>query len=324
MRIPGHFEAARRSARINNQMSKIRKRERDAIVLLDISGSMSGSATSLHDEVSRCLAHDSHGVVLNLQETTYIDSTWLGAIVQNLAKLSQAGGRLKLLNVPPDLMNTLVVTGHLISVAARRCQEDYLSTVFDIFTSEVDAVNSFFPSRPLRYPHVMRGGGAFRSSKENRSRLAVFLCHSSADKAAVRELHRRLLSAGARPWLDEVELLPGQIWEREIPAAVRRSDAVVVCLSLGSVGKSGYLQREIKYAIDAAEEQSDDSIFLIPGRLEACEVPERLQRWQWVDLFAVDGYDRLVTALQARALALGRSPLHFSGNATDEYRATES
>ena len=68
----------------------------------------------------------------------------------------------------------------------------------------------------------------------------------------------------------------------------------------------------------SAEEQSDDSIFLIPVRLQACDVPERLRRWQWVNLFAVDGYDRLVTALQARALALGRSPLHIGGNATDE------
>jgi hypothetical protein len=105
-----------------------------------------------------------------------------------------------------------------------------------------------------------------------------------------------------------VELLPGQVWEREFPAAVRRSDAILVCLSAASIGKSGYLQCESKYAIDAAEEQSDDSIFLIPGRLETCEVPERLRRWQWVDLFAPDGYDRLVTALQARALALGRTP----------------
>jgi hypothetical protein len=105
-------------------------------------------------------------------------------------------------------------------------------------------------------------------------------------------------------------LLPGQVWEREIPAAVRRSDAILVCLSSQSITKTGYVQREISFALDAAQEQSDDSIFLIPGRLDVCEVPERLRRWQWVDLFAPDGYDRLVTALQARALALDRIPVH--------------
>jgi hypothetical protein len=55
---------------------------------------MSGNAASLHAEVSQCLARGSHGVVLNLQEATYIDSTWLGAIVQTFAKLNQAGGPL--------------------------------------------------------------------------------------------------------------------------------------------------------------------------------------------------------------------------------------
>ena len=295
------------SASINTKMPEIQTRQREGVVLIDVSGSMSGNAASLHAEVSECLARGSHGVVLNLQEATYIDSTWLGAIVQTFAKLNQAGGQLRLLNVPPKLMDLLVTSK--------------LSTIFDIFTSEDDAVNSFFLSRPLRYPRVMREGGVSPPLSEgNHSRLTVFLCHSSADKASVRELHRRLLSARARPWLDEVDLLPGQVWEREIPAAVQRSDAVLVCLSSKSVGKTGYLQREIKFALDAAEEQSDDSIFLIPGRLEACDVPERLRRWQWVDLFAADGYDRLVTALQARALALGRSPLQFERNYSEEGR----
>lgn len=280
------------------KVPEMQTRQREGVVLLDLSGSLSGSAAPLHAEVSKCLALGGHGVVLNLQDATYIDSTWLGAIVQTFAKLSQAGGQLRLLNVPPKLMDLFVTTK--------------LSTIFDIFTSEDDAVNSFFPSRPLRYPRVMREGGTFPVlSEQNRSRLTVFLCHSSADKPMVRELHRRLLSARVSPWLDEVDLLPGQVWEREIPAAVQRSDAVLVCLSSTSVSKTGYLQREIKFAVDAAEEQSDDSIFLIPGRLEASDVPERLRRWQWVNLFAADGYDRLVTALQARALALGRSPLQF-------------
>ena len=96
------------------------------------------------------------------------------------------------------------------------------------------------------------------------------------------------------------------------------------CLSTKSVSKTGYLQREIKYAIDAAEEQSDDSIFIIPGRLEPCDVPERLRRWQWVDLFAADGYDRLLTALQARALAVGRSPVHFDRKSAKESRSPET
>jgi hypothetical protein len=137
--------------------------------------------------------------------------------------------------------------------------------------------------------------------------LRIFLCHSSSDKAAVRDLSQRLKSSGLEPWLDEEKLVPGQRWRDEIPRAVRESDLVIVCLSKASVNKAGYVQREIKYALDAALEQPENSIFLIPLRLEDCEVPESLSDWQWVDYFDERGYERLRLALDYRAQALGVS-----------------
>ena len=141
-------------------------------------------------------------------------------------------------------------------------------------------------------------------------RLKVFLCHASGDKPAVRELYHRLRGAGYDPWLDEEKLLPGQEWELEIRRAVRYSDVVVICLSRRAVTKAGYVQKEIRYALDVADEQPEGAIFLIPVRLEACEVPQRLRRWHWVNLFEEPGYDRLLRALQVRAeaLGLGRQP----------------
>ncbi len=139
--------------------------------------------------------------------------------------------------------------------------------------------------------------------------LRVFLCHSSADKPAVRELYQRLRSDGFEPWLDEEDLLPGRDWQREIPRAVRQSHVVIVCLSRGSITKTGYVQKEIKFALDVADEQPEDTIFLIPLKLEECNVPERLSRWQWVNLFSPNGYERLMRALQVRATSLGLSAL---------------
>ena len=133
------------------------------------------------------------------------------------------------------------------------------------------------------------------------SPLRIFLCHSSGDKPAVRNLYRRLSSDGFDPWLDEEKLLPGQEWEVEIPKAVRTSDVVIVCLSHKAINKSGYVQKEIKFALDKAEEQTEGTIFLIPIKLEECSVPERLQRWQWVNLFEEKGYRRLMDSLRLRA-----------------------
>lgn len=75
---------------------------------------------------------------------------------------------------------------------------------------------------------------------------------------------------------------------------------MIVALSQRSINKVGYLQRELKYALDAADEHLDGTIFLIPARLEPCSVPDRLRRWQWVDLFAKNGYDKLLLALRER------------------------
>ena len=104
-------------------------------------------------------------------------------------------------------------------------------------------------------------------------RLRVFLCHSSGDKPSVRQLYARLAADGCEPWLDEENILPGQDWDHEIRGAIRRADATIVCLSRGSINKEGYLQREIKHALDVFEEKREGSIFIIPAKLEECELP---------------------------------------------------
>jgi DNA (cytosine-5)-methyltransferase 1 len=134
--------------------------------------------------------------------------------------------------------------------------------------------------------------------------LKVFLCHSYKDKPAVRTLYRRLVVDGVSPWLDEENLLPGQKWDVEIPKAVQSSDAVIICLSNSSTTKRGYVQKEIRYALDIAAEQPEDTIFLIPLRLEECNVPTSLSKIQWVDFFDDRGYERLMLALKTRASSL--------------------
>jgi CheY-like chemotaxis protein len=133
--------------------------------------------------------------------------------------------------------------------------------------------------------------------------LRVFLCHSSADKRAVRNLYRRLRGTGfVDPWLDEKKIVGGQDWDLEIRRAVEKSDAILVCLSQNALTKVGYVQKEIRQALDLADHQPEGTTFLIPVRLEPCEAPDRLRRWQWVDLFQPSGFKHLVRALEFRRL----------------------
>ena len=134
-------------------------------------------------------------------------------------------------------------------------------------------------------------------------RLKVFLCHASDDKLAVRQLYQRLRAVGVAPWLDAEDLVGGQRWQVAISKAVRDSDVVLVCLSQRSVTKAGYMQQELAFALNVAAQQSEseEAIYLIPLRLEDCTAPEQLRDRHWVDLFADDGFQRLLRALQVRA-----------------------
>jgi len=145
--------------------------------------------------------------------------------------------------------------------------------------------------------------------------LKVFLCHSSSDKTEVIKIHNLLLERGADPWLDSEKLLPGQDWNYEIRKALDDSDVILLCLSKQSVDKEGYVQREIRIALDRALEMPEGRIFLIPARLEECDLPYKVRTYQWVDLFTTDGMDKLIKSLNLRASQVNAQPLTLDGSA---------
>jgi hypothetical protein len=144
--------------------------------------------------------------------------------------------------------------------------------------------------------------------------LKVFLCHSSNDKSEVKYLHNLLLQRGANPWLDSEKLLPGQDWNLEINKALDASDVILLCLSRKSVDKEGYVQKEIRIALDRALEIPEGRIFLIPARLEECELPYKIRNYQWVDLFAADGMEKLMKSLNLRASQVKAQPVSLDGS----------
>ncbi len=138
-------------------------------------------------------------------------------------------------------------------------------------------------------------------------RLQVFLCHSSGDKAEVRAIYKRLQAEKwLYPWLDEEELDPGQEWDLEIEMALEKSHAIVICLSPASITKQGYVQREIRVALELAEYMPEGAIRIIPLLLKPCEsIPRRLRRWQWASYYEEQGHERLLKGLRRRAKELG-------------------
>ncbi|WKZ38886.1 MAG: SUMF1/EgtB/PvdO family nonheme iron enzyme [Anaerolineales bacterium] len=116
--------------------------------------------------------------------------------------------------------------------------------------------------------------------------LRVFLCHASQDKPAVRELYGRLKNEDwIDPWLDEEKLSFGQHWTTVIEDALHDADVVIIFLSRNSVQKEGFVQRELNYAWELSLEKPRNVIFLIPFRLDDCEIPRYLASRQWGDYF---------------------------------------
>lgn len=142
--------------------------------------------------------------------------------------------------------------------------------------------------------------------------LKVFLCHASADKPKVRKFYRYLKKHGIQPWFDEIDLIGGQDWQIEIPKALSTSDAIIICLTKNSADKEGYIQNEIKFALDKALGMPEGRIFLIPVKFEECEVPFSLRRYQWVDLTIEAGYSKMMQSLKFRASQLERTNVDVS------------
>jgi hypothetical protein len=128
--------------------------------------------------------------------------------------------------------------------------------------------------------------------------VQIFLCYAEKDAERVEDLYRKLFDEGFKPWMDEKDILPGEVWEDAIKRAIRSSNFFLACLSPNSVNRRGQIQKEIKRALGIWEEKLVDDIYLIPVRLEECDVPDSLCRFQWVDLFEAGGWTRLVKAIR--------------------------
>lgn len=116
----------------------IRKRDREGITILDLNGRLIVGEPSvrmrevINEEVSQGRAR----IILNLADVDYIDSTGLGSMVICYTTLQKSGGTLKLLKLNKRNIELLLLTK--------------LSTIFEIFTDEQDAINSFFPEREIK------------------------------------------------------------------------------------------------------------------------------------------------------------------------------
>ena len=204
---------------------------------------------------------------------------------------------------------------HLVRWLARRGQSRLEALVriarsrrAEAFVEWESRLTSAAGTSPALEPIVAEGLSAPGGPRAG-ERLRVFLSYASDDESRVRQLSRDLSEIEVDPWLDVERLVPGQNWQSRITEVVRDAQLILVCLSSRSAHKVGFVQKEIRLALDAAEQQPEDALFLIPLKLEPCTVPRSLRHLQAVSLVEDGGYGKLVSALTLRANEVGaRSP----------------
>ena len=119
------------------------------------------------------------------------------------------------------------------------------------------------------------------------SRRQVFLSYAHKDLDRAERLYEDLSKdPQVHIWFDRRDLLPGIKWRPAIRKAIRESTSFVALLSKQGVGTRGYRNTELSQALEIVKEFPDDQIFLIPAKLEECEVPnEEISEFNFAMLF---------------------------------------
>ena len=109
----------------------INERQAGDVTVLDMSGKITigEGSVALRTAIRRVLEEGKRRILLNLGGVSYIDSSGIGELVSSYTAINKEEGQLKLLNLTQKLQDLLTITK--------------LLTVFDVYESEAEALNSF-------------------------------------------------------------------------------------------------------------------------------------------------------------------------------------
>jgi len=140
----------------------------------------------------------------------------------------------------------------------------------------------------------------------------AFFSYSREDSDFAMRLAADLRSSGAAIWLDQLDIRPGERWDRSVETALADCTRVLLILSPSSVESTNVMD-EVSFAL---EEQKT----VIPVLYRPCKIPFRLRRLQYID-FRED-YDsalrHLVTILRDEDDHTAQAPVEASPDPSDD------
>ncbi|MCP4351454.1 MAG: toll/interleukin-1 receptor domain-containing protein [Desulfobacterales bacterium] len=137
------------------------------------------------------------------------------------------------------------------------------------------------------------------------NKIQVFISYADEDQEIAIKLYNDLKRAGAKPWMASEDILPGQNQKIEIGEAIKSSEYFLALLSSNSVSKKGYVKNEQKLALKLLDPLPADEIFVIPVRLDDCNLAEeKLVALRQVGLFPSyeKGWEQILRVLDIPAI----------------------
>ncbi len=122
--------------------------------------------------------------------------------------------------------------------------------------------------------------------KEHQERkYDVFISYQRKDRENAKLIVEALTKSNISVFFDMASLLPGMDWEVEIKSALNNSKGILICIGKDTL-EFGYVQKEMKIALDYAENSPKD-FRLIPVLLPGADVdklPPEIKTYQWLDM----------------------------------------
>lgn len=112
----------------------------------------------------------------------------------------------------------------------------------------------------------------------------IFLSYAREDSERASRIYSLIAKPDRPVFYDKEALVPGMDWEAEIEQKLAACSLILVLCSQNSVLKEGFVQREIRLALDRAERMPDGRIFIIPVRFDGINVPRKLARFHWLEI----------------------------------------
>jgi len=142
---------------------------------------------------------------------------------------------------------------------------------------------------------------------EDQKQHQIFISYAHDDSNAANRLFNDLKEFEKefklKFWLDKDSLLPGQNWSEVIQNVIKESKYFILLLSKNAIEKNTYVQEELRMALEKAENHQQAEIYIIPIRLDDCQISESIQKLHVVDLFPdwKHGFEKVLLAMKIGA-----------------------